>query len=123
MTTFADIFGQERAIETLRNAWRSQRLPHGMIFAGPIGVGKGTTAKALATLFLCESPKKDQPCGKCESCTAMESDAHPDYRVIVKELIRVHDKTGKSKGTVLSIHVIRPEVIDRAGRKAVLGHG
>jgi DNA polymerase-3 subunit delta' len=96
-----------------------------MIFAGPVGVGKGTTAKALATLFLCHKPKGTEPCGKCESCIAMEGngDAHPDYRRIYKELIRVHDKTGKSKGTVLSIFVVRPELIDRAGRKAVLGHG
>jgi DNA polymerase-3 subunit delta' len=123
MTTLLDIFGQDAAIETLLRAWRSRRLPHGMIFAGPQGVGKATTARALATLFLCHQPKGEQPCGKCESCIVMESEGHPDYRVIYKELIRFHDKTGKSKGTSLSIHVVRPELIERAARKAVMGHG
>src|SRR5439155_23785955 len=48
---------------------------------------------------------------------------HPDYHVITKELIRYHDKTGKSKGIDLSIKVIRPELVDAAGRKAAMGRG
>jgi DNA polymerase-3 subunit delta' len=123
MTTLSDIFGQDAAVDALLRAWRSERLPHGMIFAGPAGVGKATAARGLAALFLCHNPEADQPCGKCESCLAMQGDAHPDYRVIYKELIRLYDKTGKSKGTSLSIHVMRPELMERAGRKAVLGHG
>src|SRR6185295_1770830 len=43
--------------------------------------------------------------------------------VITKELIRYHDRTGKSKGINLSIDVIRPELIEPAGRKAVMGRG
>lgn len=122
-TRFSDIFGQDTAIDMLTRAYLADRLPHGLIFAGPTGVGKGTTAKALATLFLCEKPKKDQPCGKCDSCRVMESGNHPDYHVIYKELIRVHDKTGKSKGIELSINVLRPELIEPAGRKASMNVG
>ena len=53
----------------------------------------------------------------------MAGGAHPDYHVIVKELIRFHDKTGKSKGTTLSINVIRPELNEKAARKPVMGRG
>ncbi|HSU66673.1 MAG TPA: DNA polymerase III subunit delta' [Tepidisphaeraceae bacterium] len=123
MITFADIFGQDAALEWLRAAYLADRLPHGLIFAGPVGVGKGTTAGAMAALFLCEHPKETTPCGKCESCRVFDSGNHPDHHVITKELIRYHDKTGKSKGIDLSIHVIRPELIDPAGRKAVMGRG
>lgn len=123
MTTFDGILAQDRAIDTLRRAFVADRLHHGLIFAGPTGVGKGTTALALAGLFLCEKPSGDSPCGTCESCRAMAAGAHPDYHVIVKELIRFHDKTGKSKGTTLSINVIRPELNEKAGRKAVMGRG
>jgi len=127
MLSFGDILGQKRAIETLTRAYLAERLPHGLIFAGPIGVGKSTTARALAALFLCESPKNTSPnpaaCGKCTSCTALAANAHPDYHVITKELIRYHDKTGKSKGIDLSIHVIRPELIEPAARKPSLGRG
>jgi DNA polymerase-3 subunit delta' len=118
-----NIFGQDRAITWLRQAYLADRLPHGLIFAGPVGVGKATTARALANLFLCESPKKDEACGKCESCRVFAAGNHPDFHVITKELIRYHDKTGKSKGIELSIHVLRPELIEPAGRKAVMGRG
>ena len=122
MTLLSDILGQT-AIEWLGRAYRSERLPHGLIFAGPVGVGKATTARALAALFLCEKPKDTTPCGKCESCRAFGANAHPDYHIVTKELIRFHDRTGKSKGIDLSIHVLRPEVLEKAGRKAVMGRG
>ncbi len=122
-TNLSDIFGQHVAIDFLRRAYLADRLPHGMIFAGPAGVGKGTTARALATLFLCEKPKKAEPCGKCDSCRVMAAGTHPDFHAIYKELIRLYDKTGKSKGTSLSINVIRPELIAKAANKSIMGIG
>ena len=123
MPTWLDILDQPAAVDQLRRAYAADRLPHGMIFAGPVGVGKGTTAAVLATLFLCERPKGDQPCGACDGCRAMAANAHPDYHVVYKELIRYHDKTGTSKGIDLSIHVIRPEVVERASRASVMNRG
>ncbi|MEO6436365.1 MAG: DNA polymerase III subunit delta', partial [Tepidisphaeraceae bacterium] len=123
MITLHDIFGQDHAIETIVRAYQADRLPHGLIFAGLVGVGKATAARGLATLFLCEKPKKTVPCGKCPSCTLLESGEHPDFRVIYRELIRYHDKSGTSKGTSLSIHVIRPELVERAARTAMMGRG
>ena len=123
MSAFDAIFGQPFAVESLRRAYLTDRLPHGLIFAGPAGVGKATTARALATLFLCERPAGDAPCGACVSCGVIGSGNHPDYHVITRDLIRYHDKTGKSKGIDLSINVLRPELIEPAGRKAVMGRG
>ena len=93
-----DIFGQEAAVDMVRRALNADRLPHGLIFAGPAGVGKATTAQALGAAFLCDTPKGELACGKCASCVVMEAGNHPDFHVITKELIRYHDKTGKSKG-------------------------
>jgi DNA polymerase-3 subunit delta' len=118
-----DILEQPTAVDQLRRAYRTDRLPHGLIFAGPAGVGKATTAAFLAHLFLCERPNADEPCGTCESCRSFIAGGHPDYHVITKELIRYHDKTGKSKGIDLSIHVIRPEVVERAAKKSSMGRG
>ena len=125
MVRFDDIFGQEAAIESIRRAYRAGRLPHGLVFAGPAGVGKATTAKALSGLFLCEDAdeKALRPCGRCESCRVFEAGTHPDYHVVTRELIRFHDKTGKSKAIDLSINVIQPELIEPANRKAVMGRG
>jgi DNA polymerase-3 subunit delta' len=123
MLQLSDIFGQDDAISWIRKALAADHLPHGLIFAGPVGVGKATTAAALGALFLCENPKNNQWCGKCESCRVMAAGNHPDFHVITKELIRYHDKTGKSKGIELSIHVVRPELIEPAARKANMGRG
>jgi DNA polymerase-3 subunit delta' len=117
------VLEQPGAIDQLRSSWRTDRLPHGLIFSGPVGVGKATTAAILSQLFLCEKPSGDEPCGTCEACKSFVAGAHPDYHIITKELIRYHDKTGKSKGIDLSIHVIRPEVVEKASRKSSMGRG
>src|SRR5579862_7183841 len=78
---FSNIFGQQTAIDWLQQAYLADRLPHGLIFAGPVGVGKATTAAALAQLFLCEKPTDTKPCGKCESCRAFGANTHPDFHV------------------------------------------
>lgn len=123
MIRLKDIFGQEGVIADLRGAMAADRLAHGLIFAGPEGVGKGSTAAALAALFLCESPEAGDACGRCGSCRAMAAGSHPDYHVVTKELARFYDKSGTSKATQLSINVIRHDVAEPAGRKTVLGRG
>jgi DNA polymerase-3 subunit delta' len=123
MMTLNDIIAQPAAVNLLRRAYLSDRLPHGLIFAGPVGVGKATTAAALCGLFLCEKPRKDLPCGVCQSCRLFEGGTHPDYHVITKELIRYHDKTGKSKGIDLSKDVVLPEIVAKAAMKPAMGVG
>ena len=123
MPRFADILDQTQAVDWLQRAYEADRLPHGLIFAGPAGVGKGTTATSLGALVLCENPKGTDSCGKCDSCRVLAAGNHPDFRVIAKELIRCYDRTGESKAVEFSIDVIRPELVERAGRKSVLGRG
>jgi DNA polymerase-3 subunit delta' len=123
MIRLKDIFGQEAVIANLRGAMSVDRLAHGLIFAGPEGVGKATCAAALAGFFLCQNPQSDDACGKCPSCRGMTAGMHPDYHVITKELARLYDKSGTSKATQLSINVIRHDLAEPAGRKTVLGRG
>jgi len=123
LSTFSHIFGQSSAIDWLTRAYIADRLPHGLIFAGPAGVGKSTTARALGKLFLCQQPQGAEACGACESCNLIDAGNHPDFHAVTKELIRYHDKTGKSKGISLSIDVVRPELVEPAARKPVMGTG
>jgi len=119
--TFDDIFGQPYAIDVLRRAYLADRLPHGLIFAGPVGVGKATTARALAGLFLCEHPQGDKPDGTCESCRVFAAGNHPDYHLIYRQLIRLEKKDVKARDLV--VDVIRDYLVSPAGRKAVMGRG
>src|SRR5690349_17909538 len=119
--TFQSILGQTDAVEFLRAAYESNHLPHGLVFAGPAGVGKATTARALAALFLCHQPKGTTPCAKCDSCRLISADTHPDLTVIYRQLIRLEKEESKAKE--LTAPVIRQYLIDRANLTPALNHG
>jgi len=123
MITLDAILAQKQAIDAITRAHLAGRLSHGLIFAGPVGVGKGTTARAMANLLLCDKPQRLAPCGACPACIAVEANAHPDYHIITKEHIRLYDKDGKSKGTELSVKVVRVELVEAAGHTSVMGRG
>lgn len=80
MSGLATILGQERAIGMIRRAVRADRLHHANLFHGPAGVGKHTTARALAAWMNCtgRAGDGDDACGACRSCRLMESGNHPD---------------------------------------------
>lgn len=60
------VLGHEDVIERFLSSIESGRLPHTFLFVGPNGVGRKTTALAIAQALLCErSPKA---CGTCGSC-------------------------------------------------------
>jgi DNA polymerase-3 subunit gamma/tau len=46
--SFTGLIGQDAMVRTLRNAFRSGRIPHAFILTGIRGVGKTTTARILA---------------------------------------------------------------------------
>jgi DNA polymerase-3 subunit delta' len=125
LPTFQTILDQEKPLAWLRRALAADRLPHGLIFAGPPGVGKGTTARALATLYLCHKPHDAAPCGQCESCRLMSADppTHPDFASIYRQLIRLDKNKKDAVAKDLSIHVVRDHLIAAAGLKPALGHG
>lgn len=73
------IEGQSRAITALQRAFGDGRLHHAYLFAGPDGVGKALTGRALAMLLLCDAPADSAACGRCRSCTRVIADEHPDF--------------------------------------------
>ncbi len=76
--------GHERQLLQLRKMLKEHRLPHALLLSGPKGVGKEQIAETLAAALLC-SEDGDVPCGRCESCQAMELKQHPDYYRIEPE--------------------------------------
>ncbi len=68
MLRFENILDHKEPIAWLRRAFQTDRLPHGLIFAGPAGVGKGTTA----TVFLPYRPLGTENL----SAVSLRSDIH-----------------------------------------------
>ncbi|MGA8572079.1 MAG: DNA polymerase III subunit delta' [Desulfobaccales bacterium] len=81
--TFREIIGQEWLISHLKTAAQKGRLAHAYLFLGPEGVGKTSTARALAAALNCQEPLADgDACGACASCRRLAGGVHPDFLVI-----------------------------------------
>lgn len=75
---FNDILGQDDTIQILQNQVARKRVGASYLFLGPSGSGKTSTARALAMAVNCESPRKGNACGKCNSCQSMLRGANYD---------------------------------------------
>ncbi|MCP4708183.1 MAG: hypothetical protein GY869_06135 [Planctomycetes bacterium] len=89
---------QDLAINRLQRARRAERVPHGYIFHGPEGVGKGLLARQWAKLLLCKNPVKkvdggeggfEDCCDACDDCHLVEAGSHPDLHLISRQLGRL----------------------------------
>jgi DNA polymerase-3 subunit delta' len=122
----SDIFCQDKAVNTLQRAFGAKKIPHAYIFAGADGVGKFTAAAAWGKLLLCQSPIKKNNfadnCGKCISCQNFQTDSHPDFHHIYKELIRyTKDSQNRERTPIdLPIDVVREFIIEKVQLKPVL---
>jgi DNA polymerase-3 subunit delta' len=71
----------ERVKRLLWQAVKHQRLPPAYLFVGPTGVGKRTTAMALAKALNCPVLNGDA-CEQCAVCLRIERHVHPDIHIV-----------------------------------------
>lgn len=84
---FRDLSGQRLIVGLLARSIAREALPPSLLFAGPDGVGKRTTALAVAQALNCLTPGgrggfDADACGECTACRRIERGIHPDVRTI-----------------------------------------
>ncbi len=83
--SFRAVRSQDKAIATLLASLRKGRMPHGLLFLGPVGADPRDTAYDLAKALFCEKPKNGDACDDCTQCRQVERGSHPDLTVIEPE--------------------------------------
>jgi DNA polymerase-3 subunit delta' len=96
MSVFADLVGQDEAVETLQRAAAAAArivagdtdgangaMTHAWIFTGPPGSGRSVAARALAAALQCE--RDGVGCGECHGCHTALGATHADVRFVVPE--------------------------------------
>ncbi len=77
----SDLVIPERTRQVLLRAVKDQRLPPAYLFVGPAGVGKRTTAVALAKMLNC-SAQGAEACDQCTVCRRIDRHLHPDIHLV-----------------------------------------
>ena len=113
--------GQEAAIEIVNGMLAKETAPNAFMLTGPSGTGKTTMSRLITKHFNCDDLSA---CGKCESCTLMEKEAHPDYIEVngaesggidkIRELIEV-----AKYRPAYSLRVIHIDEVHRATNPAI----
>ena len=75
---FEDFIGNRTVLSRLRTRLREGRFPHGLLFAGPEGVGKRTCALMLAKALNCSDAEAGDFCDACAQCRKIDAGVHAD---------------------------------------------
>ncbi len=77
--SFKKIKDQPLVAAALKNALEKERLPHGLLFQGPVNSGQHEMAMELAKAVFCENKKGFESCDSCYHCRQIDQNTHPDF--------------------------------------------
>ena len=75
---FSQLIGQDSVRQILTNALKQKRLYPVLVFTGPRGTGKTSTARIVAKSLRCQNQKEEKPCDQCEDCLLIGESRHLD---------------------------------------------
>jgi DNA polymerase-3 subunit delta' len=96
--------GQPRAVQQLQRAIERGRMPHALLFSGPMGAPMGEAALVLACALNCLR-ERGTGCGECDACAKILQGIHPDVVTLVRE----------GAANIVPIESVRAQVIGRIG--------
>ncbi len=87
--SLTDVMGQDILVQTLRNAFASNRVPQAILLTGTRGIGKTTIARIIAKYLNClnidlqnsislQTADEIECCNKCDNCITIANSSHPD---------------------------------------------
>jgi DNA polymerase-3 subunit delta' len=79
--SYSSILDQDVAVRLLHNILANGRIPNGLLFWGPGGVGKSLAAIETAKAINCTTSPGDA-CNTCLSCRKITNGNHPDVTTI-----------------------------------------
>jgi DNA polymerase-3 subunit delta' len=104
VSVWADVIGQEEAVETLRRAVADPAsMTHSWLVTGPPGSGRSVAARAFAAALQCPQGG----CGTCRECRTSVDGTHADVDLVATEGLSI--KVEKARELV-TLAAARPSV-------------
>ena len=112
----------ERTRQVLLRAVKDQRLPPAYLFVGPTGVGKRTTALALAKALNCSAQSGDA-CDQCAVCLRIDRHLHPDIHMVAPQGQVIKIDQVRQLREVLALQAyegqVKVAILDDAGKLTI----
>lgn len=104
------VIGHARLRDVLTKAIVAKRVPQTILLAGPAGVGKFTTAVAIAQAVNCPTMQDGAPCGACNVCARIARGQFSDVIVV-----------DRGDYASISIKVVREKILALIGYRPFEG--
>jgi DNA polymerase III subunit delta' len=104
MSVWADVIGQESAVETLQRAVADPAaMTHAWLLTGPPGSGRSVAARAFAAALECPQGG----CGHCRECRTAAEATHADVTVLATEGLSIRVEQARD---LVALAAHRPSV-------------